>query len=354
MRVQAQQGYALLAFVVFVLGVGGGFLSFMPTASVATFTRAQFATKDQHAVVAARQSLLSYAALYPYLYGPTGSGPGHLPCPDTDAQGNLGSGQASIVGVRRDGPNPPCANPVLSTGKLPRHTVLPGNRYLFHTEPYQRFDYVVSGEFVNNPLNRLLNLSDLNQLGSKPVSLLNVSSLDGTRTKTRVTISSQALAVAVAPAVALWLTQRINAQIASHCGQSIVSNGVAVLLSSVIQDEAVSCRDLLVEPVENCSVDSILAPLLDQPLVQGDSCLIDALAENTLEDVPANRHWFLRNYWHLSVSVERTEDCSQPIMLLVPCRLERVIPSTPFLGRENRNAVNAQQISLNFRWVQTL
>ncbi len=352
MRMQAQQGYAMLAFVVFLLGMGGGVLSYMP--SLGVVASAQSATKDQHALIAARQSLLSYAALYPYLYGPTGAGPAHLPCPDTDSQGSVGAQNTSSVGVRRDGPNPPCANPVVSEGKLPRHTVLPGNRYLFHAEPYQRIDYAVSGAFVNNPLNRLLNLSNLNQVRSKPVSMLSVISADGSRTKARVTITSEALAASVAPAVALWLTQRINTQVERYCTEPLVSEGVLASPSLAIQDETISCSDLFVDPEEHCSTSRLLALLLDQPLVSGESCLIDVLAENTLEGVSANRQWFLRNNWHLSVNVQHADDCLPSDMLLIACRLESVGSSTPSLGHASGTGIQTEPVFLEFRWVPAL
>lgn len=353
MRVQQQEGYALLVLVVFLLSIGGGFLSYMPSLSVATPAGFQFSKKNQHAVIAARQSLLSYAALYPYLYGPTGSGPGHLPCPDTDTQD--GSARSPVVGVRRDGPNPPCSNPFFSMGKLPRHTVLPGNRYLFHAEPYQRFDYVVSGSFINNPINRILNLSNLNQFGSQPVSMLSVVAADGTRTEARVSISSHALAVSVAPAVSLWLTQRVNALVERYCGPPHSPEGVTASQPLAIQDETVNCRNLFDEPLESCPVDRLLVLLLDQPLVQeGESCLTNGLAEYTLEGVPANRHWFLRNQWHLSVSVESTDDCSQLFILVMPCRLEVVSSSRPSLGQAGGAEAQIDQVSLSLQWALSL
>ena len=67
-----------------------------------------------------RQALLSYSALYPYLYGPKGAGMGHLPCPDTDSL-LLESMDWSI----NHGPNPPCGNNPMAVGHLPSHISFP-------------------------------------------------------------------------------------------------------------------------------------------------------------------------------------------------------------------------------------
>ena len=99
-----------------------------------------------------RQALLSYSALYPYLYGPKGAGMGHLPCPDTDSL-LLESMDWSI----NHGPNPPCGNGPVAVGHLPSHISFSEERYMIHAGTGRRVEYTVSSTVINNPTNRPVN-----------------------------------------------------------------------------------------------------------------------------------------------------------------------------------------------------
>ncbi len=86
-----------------------------------------------------RDRLLYYAVDYVNLYGPGGAGPGHLPCPDTDA------------GALRPGPNPPCGSNHIQHGMLPDGVSRRVGRVAFTDSLFQRSEYSVAGSVVNNP-----------------------------------------------------------------------------------------------------------------------------------------------------------------------------------------------------------
>lgn len=116
-------------------------------------------------LVHAKYALLSYATNYQDLYHAYGAGPGHLPCPDTDfEQRNI-----QIVAVR-DGPNPPCGNELWAAGLLPRKIQFDDERYYFQTTNGQRYWYVVSSQFINNPTNRVINFHGLQDSMRTPMA----------------------------------------------------------------------------------------------------------------------------------------------------------------------------------------
>jgi len=159
----------------------------------------------------ARQALLSYTALYPYLYGPGGAGPGHFPCPDLDGRHIRGD----IVWALNLGPNPPCGSIQKSSGRLPNHISFSSHRYLVHARLESDIDYQLSDEFVNNPINRLINPAMIQSHASKseaPVRLrtsiqaLGASALSFAGT----TLSSTAVLGSAKLSVASWIIQRLN------------------------------------------------------------------------------------------------------------------------------------------------
>ncbi len=127
----------------------------------------------------ARIGLLSYALSYADNYRASGAGPGHLPCPDTDPpdDGNPGN----------DGPNPPCGQLVQSAGRIPRlihldSTSQSGAKVIDIYPPPSLQDrqpwYVVSGDMINNPINRVINSASFSAAatsgedGVLPIALL--------------------------------------------------------------------------------------------------------------------------------------------------------------------------------------
>jgi len=141
-----QRGYAVLMSLLALLSIAGVWL-----ARVTVQTTAYNATQTL-ALSNARIALISYAVNYIDHYGAQSAGVGHFPCPDTDAPGS-----AHADPWHRDGPNPPCAKNAIEHGWLPRHVTVEDGRYHFHSRSHQRLLYAVSGQFVNNPLGRIVN-----------------------------------------------------------------------------------------------------------------------------------------------------------------------------------------------------
>lgn len=144
-----ERGFALPALVLALLG-GSVLLMALPGVDPGHRER------DRRPLLQARLALLAHVSAYPESYGPLGAGPGHLPCPDTDASGWRQPGVPSrdagtSAPFSGDGPDPPCGGAALAIGHLPRHVSLPGRRELFHAEDAQLWWYVVSADWVNNP-----------------------------------------------------------------------------------------------------------------------------------------------------------------------------------------------------------
>jgi hypothetical protein len=88
----------------------------------------------------AKSSLIVYATLYAEYYNATNSGPGYLPCPDTNGDGDE---------------NAPCGANIL--GSLPQSIALPtlGKNFplsTFNASIDERFWYSVADNFRRSPL----------------------------------------------------------------------------------------------------------------------------------------------------------------------------------------------------------
>lgn len=134
--------------------------------AAATVTPPRASDDVRERLLAARRSLLAHASAYPESYGPSGAGPAHLPCPDTDgwpppagdaATLTAAGGSASAGAFDGEGPDPPCGTGAVAVGWLPRHVSLPSHRELFHRERARHLVYAVSTSVVNNPLDRVVN-----------------------------------------------------------------------------------------------------------------------------------------------------------------------------------------------------
>lgn len=300
--VAGDSGYIVLATLVLLIGAGSVWLS-VSSGFIASTTSRYATVSEQQGLVDARQSLLSYAALYASLYGPSGAGPGHLPCPDTDGF-NLdspfflqGSDQS------KDGANPPCAALSESAGLLPRHTVLPGYRYLFHAEPWQKYQYVVSGDVINNPLNRLVNLESLADHQNNALAILSLKASDDERVAT-TPVTAKALTRAVSAAVADWVVSRSRAFASRLCLQTVDAQQ---------SDQPVaSGNDVCIQvsaDVQLCPYDTLLLLLVDTPFKTPEGCLVDNVDSLSIEGTAAWRHWFVRNSWFESIVISGEGDC---------------------------------------------
>ena len=259
---------------------------------------------DQYALQTARQALLTYAALYPWLYGPRGAGPGHLPCPDTDEQTMAPWSQAS----RRDGPNPPCGSEASAIGQLPRHVNLAGHRYVFHVESYQRLEYRVSSAMINNPVNRIINDAVIRgEQGQWPFVAWVRQPLDETGQPhsaiSQVPVSRESLLPGVRRSVAAWLVRQVNRERDEVC--SLTAEWVSASTSPDAPD--------LLSLIAQRESESVTQPA-PQPVDSPGSCLEyppqDAAVDDRLiEGVPLAAHWFMRNGWHERIVLQLSESC---------------------------------------------
>ena len=142
-----QKGYAMLFLIPTLLAVTVSISVIQPSIQIESIRQLQILSD-------ARQQLIAYSASYLESYKPTGAGPGHLPCPDTDQSPDAYQVQA---GLRGDGPNPPCGKHSVAIGKLPRHISHGKSRFAFHLEDKHALWYAVDTRFINNPVNRVVN-----------------------------------------------------------------------------------------------------------------------------------------------------------------------------------------------------
>ena len=152
-RASPQRGGVLLALVLALAGSGALWLASRVPPPSPEVDRTRLRLLD------ARRALLAHSSAYPESYGPSGAGPGHLPCPDTDtplSASTIAPRPSGSYPFRGDGPNPPCGGAAIAVGRLPRHVSLPSRRELFHREGAQRFVYAVSADAVNNPPGRIV------------------------------------------------------------------------------------------------------------------------------------------------------------------------------------------------------
>lgn len=334
-----QSGYVLMAMLIAMLAVGGAWVGAVGVNSVAQRdTGMNFAlTRDVQALIDARQSLLSYSTIYPNLYGPGGAGPAHLPCPDTDGYGVASAQVSSGELFRRDGSNPPCLSTHSAFGKLPRHTVLPGHRYQFHSELWQRFDYQVGAHLVNNPINRIVNTATPGKYPERPGLKISLRGKDDPgKTRAQVVLTQSALLEVSAVYVAAWIIERVAKNRRSDCVSSPAP------LSEV--------EDVHIAPTQNdcllanfeCEQDELLVLLLDEPVAPPGECLVDSLNLYALEGVPARRHWLIRNQWLDVISIEYTQACKPAPVVPRECFLS--------LQRQSRIPKEYEGSGLNLLW----
>ena len=286
---------------------------------------------DEYALQTARQGLLTYAALYPWFYGPRGAGPGHLPCPDTDTVTVTVTLASWSPASSRDGPNPPCGSEAIATGQLPRHVNLPGQRYVFHVEPYQRLEYRVSSAMINNPVNRTVNDAVISgRQGEWPFVAWISQPLDEsgqTRSAlSRVPVSRESLLPGVRRSVAAWLVERVNREQGELC---LPSSEWSTASSSLEVPDVLS---LISQSESARSVESPARPTTQTGDAQ-ESCADyppqeAGVDDRLIEGVPLAAHWFVRNGWHERVVLQPTDSCTaslsgQCILVLAPPGLRR-------------------------------
>lgn len=297
-----QSGYSMLLALFILFGISGLWVS--GTWSVeSTYHRDRTAELEK-----ARTALISYATNYIDHYGVEGAGPGHLPCPDTDAP-DVSDVVNDLVNEKDpwalDGPNPPCSKSVVESGWLPRHVNTNAGRYHFHTRQRQRIWYAVSGRYINNPLNRVVNPDtvgniDLGQ-GNDFVAVLTLPPLytdamvpqewwknrgSAPQGGAYTVIRTTDLRESVMRRVASWTVTRLN--LAAHNRCLADSNGPACQQSAY---SGHACHfDAEVELLFWLS-EQLFASTCDDMELELRS------AFELFDGAPYARHWFVRNSW---------------------------------------------------------
>ena len=323
-----ESGYALVLFVLILASVSGAWLIQTAPGNDAAVT-----TSSAVEVAEARLALLAYATNYMTHYKPRGAGPGHFPCPDTDAP-TTSDGLSQYNNWHLDGPNPPCANNTVEYGWLPRHVNVLKGRYHFHQRARQRLWYAVSGRFVNNPVNRTVNNATLGNMAvtgfDDVIAIIaapkpTVSGNGGKKWWKHPSANDDIGAYALIRSADLrgpmkqwvghWLTATMNEIMVQHC-QNVVPTQSAYqsLVNEVLSNERESvrgstepglCTRIISSKVqcESANDSWLLSWLTTTPVESG--CLLDT-AGKMLDNVPIQHHWFVRNQWpeHIKVIIE--------------------------------------------------
>jgi len=132
----SQNGYALLLMLT---GLSAASLSIVVVSSMSSSGRWYLLTQDAFQLNNERDRLIYYAVDYANLYGSGGAGPGHMPCPDTDES------------AQRPGPNPPCGQAGVASGKVPDGVTRASGRIALTDSLLERSAYTLSRAVVNNP-----------------------------------------------------------------------------------------------------------------------------------------------------------------------------------------------------------
>ncbi|MEX0964845.1 MAG: hypothetical protein WDZ52_12470 [Pseudohongiellaceae bacterium] len=133
--VRRQRGVILLVFFIVLFLVAAGAIITVLDNNTVSLRRNN---NTVNALREAKEALIAYAVLYPEYYSAAGSGPGYLPCPDSNGNGLE---------------NAPC--PSNSLGRLPTLITLPsGSNYLlsdYNNNIDEQFWYSVSDSFRRSP-----------------------------------------------------------------------------------------------------------------------------------------------------------------------------------------------------------
>ena len=256
-----ERGFVLLALLfVGVLG-GGGWLAVQ--GGGAAPAQALRAVADLARARRAVEALSAHATLYPDLYGPTGAGPGHLPCPDRHQPPD---GRLDPVALPRAGPDPPCAAYPAPAGALPLHVNVVRLRAGIDPAPGGAavLGYRVDAAVINNPLDRLVNARTMPAVPARV-------HLRGTGRP--LALRRGTLAPGVQRRIAAWLVARLGERVAVP-----------------------GC-----EGVSPCPALVALGALTGTGAVMDDGAL--------LEGVPLARHWFVRNGWQDDVRLRIAVAC---------------------------------------------
>ena len=229
------------------------------------------ALEDVRRLAAARDALLAYAATYPERYGPTGAGPGHLPCPDTDAT------------FRLAGPNPPCGRGAVAEGRLPAHVTVDGTRTGLDLAPDGvPIRYRLDTRVANNPARRPVAFGAGRAGASRIVAELSLPAPGGGRHALR--IDGAALADAAELGTVAWFAS--HAAPVLRCGAEPVPSATDAASPRVAVDALALVTRRAPTSGRGACEDGETGELDD-----GDGGVA------VIEGVPQARHWFALDAW---------------------------------------------------------
>ena len=264
-RRRASRGFALLALASLLL-VGSAAALLLGGGRGAGSPGPERALADLARLVAARDALLAYATIYPELYGPTGAGPGHLPCPDTDDA------------FRLAGPNPPCGRGDVATGRLPLHVTVAATRVGIDVdvgdEPVR---YRLATRAANNPARRPM-VSDAGDASADRDATAVLASVGPDGAEVSLALRESDLRVAAERRVAAWVASR--AALPGPVGGE--PRNVAT--------EASTGSGPSTDRATGDGIDVLALVTRPTPSSSGEDVLL-------VDGVPQARHWFAADGW---------------------------------------------------------
>ena len=368
---QASQGFVLPVFIVLLIIVGAGSANSLSRADLKNNTQRVDRTHradepfylnavDQiRQLHRAKQALIAYAVTYTDNYGPTGAGPGHLPCPDRDPPDDGNS--------NNDGPDPPCSNSSSQVGRLPRLTLAENrtvnddglsddNRFkLLEFFPQQSFLdrqpwYWLDDGFINNPLNRQVNTSTVtarqNSHGRDVVAVLLAPGAEFGNTQQRPGLNMddyvEILATTLRDGRAFSRDyDYMSNDLQVFIYRDEIMRPVVQRVAEFITRQATSRLSDLVQAFAAGTACEM--PMEGQPDLRLATCFDWLLDDNVLESFPSHRHWYFRNGWHELTGVAVGRDCLAlasdecPIVPVVPITLDDTTDFVDLVSVNNRS-----------------
>jgi len=237
-----------------------------------------------------RERLVHYSIDYGNLYGAGGAGPGHLPCPNTNAA------------WQRPGPNPPCGHGLSVSGKLPNGVTRPRGRIALSDALHISSNYSVSNAVVNNPAQAvgaaLWPKHHTFANGARAYAMI-WRSLDHYRL-----IQQSALKPITQLWVQAWLVESMLLKPLQDCSRRIndASSFAQIPRSEQVVIECPSRINIFTKETGLAASPLRLATCTGEVLlceVRGAQLLSWLLAgeQPDWDGVPVSRHWFVANGW---------------------------------------------------------
>ena len=358
-----EAGIAVLPLILgLLLGAGSLLLGCRARSGELCASATSAITQQQSAAVlrqlqAAREMLLAYAIVYADVYGPTGAGPGHLPCPDLDPpdDGNPAN----------DGPDPPCgagSAQLRSLGRIPRltyvNTISGGGgggaprHVAFNAQREwrdQRLWYRVSEAFVNNPVQTVVNPQTRSELRVNGEEVVAVVVAPGPRDTARVSGDYGGLTGIGAGYLEWQQATQTNFETAFDVGSNDVLLGlsrdrlihlVTRRVQGWVQRQLIDAADyycgLATHVAEARPQHACYPPHLDFTRADcvGSACPLLYLHAGAVQRRHARDHWFVRNRWYDYIDYRIDPECESATAY--PCRVVVALQEMGFAVRIER------------------